>query len=263
MDFLKKHYEKILLGIVLLGLVGALLFLPLIINREKQSLTDMRTQVIASNPKPLDPLDLSVEGAAMARMQAPYKVDLETTNKLFNPVQWQRALDGHLIKVATGSEVGPKALDVVRITPLFFILRLESVTTNEFGARYAITVERQASTSASQRGKHSHYASIGDKNDAFTLKEIHGPPDNPTELILTLTDSGEIARLSKDQPFQRTDGYMADLKYDPEENHWQNQRVGGRLKFQGRDYIIVAIDSNEVIVSDQLNQKKTTRPYSP
>jgi hypothetical protein len=31
MDFVKKHYEKILLSVVLLGLVGALVFLPFLI----------------------------------------------------------------------------------------------------------------------------------------------------------------------------------------------------------------------------------------
>ena len=33
MDFVKKHYEKILLTVVLLGLVGALVFLPFMIAR--------------------------------------------------------------------------------------------------------------------------------------------------------------------------------------------------------------------------------------
>ena len=35
MDFLKKHYEKILLGVVLLGLVGAMVFLPFLILHDR------------------------------------------------------------------------------------------------------------------------------------------------------------------------------------------------------------------------------------
>ena len=36
MDFLKKHYEKILLSVVLLGLVGALVFMAFIIPSEQE-----------------------------------------------------------------------------------------------------------------------------------------------------------------------------------------------------------------------------------
>ena len=38
MDFVKKHYEKIILGAVLLGLVGALVFLPVLISGDQQKL---------------------------------------------------------------------------------------------------------------------------------------------------------------------------------------------------------------------------------
>ena len=35
MDFIKKHYEKVLLGVVLVGLIGALGYLPFKISDEK------------------------------------------------------------------------------------------------------------------------------------------------------------------------------------------------------------------------------------
>ena len=40
MDFVKKHYEKILLTVVLLGLVGALVFLPFLIANDQQTVSD-------------------------------------------------------------------------------------------------------------------------------------------------------------------------------------------------------------------------------
>ena len=46
MDFLKKHYEKVLLGVVLLGLAVAVAFLPFKIASEKQKLEDMRNRLI-------------------------------------------------------------------------------------------------------------------------------------------------------------------------------------------------------------------------
>ncbi|HTQ52434.1 MAG TPA: hypothetical protein VMJ12_17135 [Candidatus Acidoferrales bacterium] len=262
MDFLKKHYEKILLGVVLLGLVGAMVFLPFMILHDRNQLDETRTEIIIRPVKPLAPLDLTAESNTIRRMQLPARLDLETTNRLFNPVQWQKAVDGSLIKIESGNEVGPGAVVVTRISPLYFILTLDAVQTNEFGARYIVGVERQAEPVAWKRTKRQHYASLGDKNDAFTITSVQGPPADPTQLILQLTDTGETVSLSKAKPFRRVDAYMADLKYGPEGKTWSGQRVGDDLKFYGDDYIIVAINQNEVVLSAKSNQKKTTLIYN-
>src|SRR5450759_5038561 len=213
MDFVKKHYEKILLSVVLLGLVGALVFLPFLIISDQDTQRRMKEGIISVKVAPLPALDLTRETNVSARLQSPYKLDFSTTNKLFNPVPWQRKADGMLIK---GSQAGPEAAVVTKITPLCLILTLDSIETNEFGARYVISMERQAAVLPAQRGKRQHYASVGEKNETFTIAVVNGSPDNPAqlELILQLTDTGERATLSKDKPFRRTDGYSADLKYD-------------------------------------------------
>jgi hypothetical protein len=272
MDFVKKHYEKILLGFVLLGLVGALVFLPFMIASDQQKLKDMSYGVVHPNAVPLAGLDLTRETNVLGRLQSPYKLDFSTTNKLFNSVPWQMTADRRLIKLAAGNEVSLAA--VTKITPLYLILTLDSIETNsietnEIGARYVISMERQASPSPAQRVKKQHYASVaekvGEKNDAFIIREVSGSPANPDELklIVQLTDTGERATLSKDKPFRRVDGYSADLKYDPEKKTWQGQRVGASLKFAGDDYIVVAIDQRAVILSARSNQKKTTLNYNP
>ena len=95
MDFVKKHYEKILLSVVLLGLVGALVFMPFMITSDRHRLARHAARASsATSVKPLDPLDLTRETNVLERLQSPYKLDFSTTNKLFNPVQWQRAADG-------------------------------------------------------------------------------------------------------------------------------------------------------------------------
>ncbi len=94
MDFVKKHYEKILLSVVLLGLMGVLVFMLYLIPSDRQRLADIRQSIISRAVKPLDPLDLTRETNVFERLQSPYKLDFSTTNKLFNPVQWQRATDG-------------------------------------------------------------------------------------------------------------------------------------------------------------------------
>jgi hypothetical protein len=262
MDFVKKHYEKILLSVVLLGLMGVLVFMLYLIPSDRQRLADIRLSIISHAVKPLDPLDLTRETNVSARLQSPYKLDFSTTNKLFNPVPWQRKADGMLIK---GSQAGPTAAVVTKITPLCLILTLDSIETNEFGARYVISMERQAAVLPAQRGKRQHYASVGEKNETFTIADVNGSPGDPAQLklILQLTDTGERATLSKDKPFRRTDGYSADLKYDLEGKKWQGQRIGADLKFAGDDNIIVAINQDTVILLARSNQKKTTLTYSP
>ena len=66
MEFLKKHYEKILLGVVLLAVAVAAGFLPIKITSEKQKLTDLNLQ--KKNPKaaPLTNLDLTISDKAIA-----------------------------------------------------------------------------------------------------------------------------------------------------------------------------------------------------
>jgi len=258
MDFLKKHYEKILFGLVLLGLLGALGFLPVMINSDREKQEEISTGIITHPVKPLPLLDLTEQSNAIQRLQLPYRLDFETTNRLFNPVEWQRTVNGNLVRVES---IGLHAVEVTKITPLYFILTLDSVSSNEFGARYVVGVERQAAPVAWQRARRQHYASVGEKNDTFTIAAVKGPPGNPVQLILQLTDSGEMVTLSKDKPFRRVDAYMADLKYAPEGKSWEDQRVGDVLKFAGDIYIIVAINQGEVVLSAQSNQKKTTLTY--
>jgi hypothetical protein len=264
MDFVKKHYEKILLSVVLLGLMGVLVYMLYLIPSDRQRLADIRLSIISHAVKPLDPLNLTRETNVSARLQSPYKLDFSTTNKLFNPLPWQKRADGTLVPVKLGL-IGPEAAVVTKITPLCLILTLDSIETNEFGARYVISMERQAAVLPAQRGKRQHYASVGDKNETFSIADVNGSPGDPAQLklILQLTDTGERATLSKDKPFRRTDSYSADLKYDPEGKKWQGQRSGADLKFAGDDNIIVAINQDTVILLARSNQKKTTLTYSP
>jgi hypothetical protein len=260
MDFLKKHYEKILLGVILLGLVVTAVLLPFMIMSDHDALEAERTSIISRAPKPLEPLDLTAESNAIQRLQSPYNLNFETTNKLFNPMQWQRTVNGSLIKLASGDE--SRAVVVTQITPLYLLITLHSVETNEFGARYNIYVERQAAPLEYERVQRQHYSSLNEKNETYTITAVKGPPANPAQLILRLTDTGEDVVLSKDKPFRRVDGYMADLKFDPEGKKWLNQRVGSVLKFDNDEYIIVAINQNEVVLSAKSNQKKTTLTYN-
>ena len=108
---------------------------------------------------------------------------------------------------------------VTKIAPLYTTITLDSVTTTDSGSRYVIGVEREAATTPALRRKKQYYTTPNNKNDTFVLREVKGAPDNPTELVLELNDTGERVVLKKDVPFKRVDGYTADLKYEPEKKN--------------------------------------------
>ena len=263
MDFLKKHYEKVLLGVVLLGLAVAVAFLPFKIASEKQKLEDMRNQLIHPKVKELTNLDLSLPDAVLKRMAAPALVDFSAPNKLFNPMPWQKAADGHLIKV-DATNVGPNAVTITKMTPLYLKLTLDSVTVLETGTRYVVGIEKEAAPNPRDRPKTQKYCSLNTKNDTFTLRDVKAPPDSPTNVtvVLELNDTKQRVEVSHDQPFRRIDSYMVDLKYAPENKTWTSRRVLAPLSFNGEDYNIVAITENEVVLSAKSNQKKWTVKYS-
>jgi hypothetical protein len=262
MEFVKKHYEKIILCAVLLGVVGFLVFLPFVISHDQEEQKAMADTITKPKVAALPPLDLTRQKGASERLASPANPDFSTTNRLFNPVEWKKAANGDLIKVRTGNEI-IEAVVVTKIVPLYFVVTLDQVTTNELGARYAIGVEHQGAPTATLRHKQQRFASVGEKKDAFTLVAVKGAPENPDELVLKLADTGETISISKEKSFRRVEAYAADLKYDPEKKNLPGRRTGAPVSVGGQDYIVVAIDADEVILSAQSNQKRTTLRYTP
>jgi hypothetical protein len=264
MQFLKKHYEKILLGVVLAGLIGVLVFMLFYIQADKQAMDDAARDII-NNPsaKPLPDLDPAARDAAVTRLQSPFAIDFETGNKTFNPFEWVKTQDNNLL-VRKDTKTGPQMAVVTNITPLYLVLTLDSVMTNELGARYVIGVEKQAAATPAKRHKQQHYVSPGEKpNDTFALLEVKGPPENPDALVLKILDTGETASVAYGKPFRRVDGYLADLRYDPEKKVFHGRRAGDKISFGGTDYVFVDIKPDGLTLSDQSNGKKTPLPFAP
>jgi hypothetical protein len=262
MQFIKKHYEKILLGIVLAGLLGVLVFMIFFIAADQQAMQDKANGLISASGKPLADLDLTTNQAAMTRLVSPYVLDLDNGNKVFNPFVWVKNLDGHLMRLATST--GPQVAAVTAISPLYLVLSLDSVTTNELGSRYVIGVEKQAAATKAKQHKQQRFVSVGDKaNDTFGLVEVKGAPEAPDALVVKLVDSGELATIKRDQPFRRVDAYMADFRYDPEKKVFHACRTGAHVSFGGVDYVVADVNQNELVIQDQSNQKKTPLPFAP
>jgi len=150
---------------------------------------------------------------------------------------------------------------VLTNAPLYLRLTLDAANTNEGTGRYTIGVQKEASTKSDERVKRQRFCSIGQKTDMFILRAVQGPADNPTNVVLELTDTGETVNLSKEQPFKRVDGYTVALKYQPEGKSWTDRRVGNVLPFNNQEYTISHISDSEVILVEKSNQKKWNIKY--
>ena len=255
MQFIKKNYEKVLLGLVLFGLVGAVAFLPFLITSEKGAQEERRNQQFSFPVQPLAPIDTNKLDTVLAEADSPVRIDLSSTNRLFNPVRWLKGLNGP-IKVPPG-ELQQKLVEITKVNPLYLIISLDSVNALESGTRYGISVEQQGAAMPNRRGKRPYYVSVGDKKDAFTLREVKGQETDSPTLILELPDTGERISIAKGKEFRRVDAYTVDLK--SEGRSYPNRRVGDRIVVQSEPYNIVAIGENEVVMSAPNGKKYTIR----
>jgi len=256
MELIKKHYEKVLLGLVLLGLAVAAALLPLKISTEKQELEDQRRSLTTKPVKPLTNLNVARYQGAVQRLQTPLILNFSGGHNLVNPVPWQKALDGRLIPLRTGKEIGPDAVGITRIIPLYLIISFDSVTV----AGNVIGVENEAATTPDKRRKKPSSAT---KTDVYTVERVIGPTNNPTELVLTLNDTGQRVSIKPEVPFRRVEGFAADLKYDPEKKTFPNRRLDSTMAFDKDEYKVVAITETDVVLSAKSTGKKTTIKFNP
>ena len=257
MELIKKHYEKVLLGVVLLGLAVAAALLPLKIASEKEDLENQRKVMTTINVKPLTNVDQTRYQGALQRLQSKINLNFSSGHNLVNPVPWKKAADGHLIPIRTGKEEGPDAVVVTQITPLYLIISFDSVTV----AGPLIVVENEAAATPEKRRKRPSSAT---KTEIYTLQEVKGPTNNPTELVLVLNDTGKRISIAPEKPFKRVEGYAADLKYDPEKKIFPKQRRDSTLGFfAGDEYKVVAITESDVVLSAKSTGKNTTIKFNP
>ncbi len=259
MEFIKKNYEKVVLGVVLLGLTIAACLLPFIISAKREALENERKN---SKPhvKELPPVDMTLEDSALQRAQTPIKLDFTTKHNTFNSVIWKKMADGTLRKIITGNEEGVGALEVTAIKPLYLELNFSSVS----GNGYFISIERQAAPRPEKRHPQSSFVSKESKGELISLHQVVGAPDKPTQLVLEWNETAELITLDTDKPFRRVESYAADLKYPLEGKSWTDQRVGSKpLFFANGLYNIVAITESNVVVLAESNKKKTTITFHP
>src|SRR5271157_6498321 len=134
MQFLKKHYEKIILCVVLLSMAAAAIWMGAVITRLSE---EVNQPISASHKnKPPVPLDLTTDLLALAQVTNPPPVVLSGGHNLFNPVTWRRKANGELLKIL---KTGPDALSVINIAPLYTVIAYDHPSGN--GAVYVFNVQ--------------------------------------------------------------------------------------------------------------------------
>ena len=258
-DLLKRHYEKVILAFALVGLVGAVFYLNQMKSADNEKIDKYNQNIGRRKTKPISSVDISALAEAMRHATNPPSIALAPPHNLLNPVKWQMKPDKTLLKVETGREIGAQALEILKIAPLQLIITLDQ----QSGSGVSMSVTQEGHTNRLWRGKMQSFLTTNTvserrhRSGVFTLRDFQVTPEGPVAEI-EFTD-GTKANVAPSKPFTRVDGYKADLKYPPEPRiALADQRVGDKLTLTGEDYIIVAINSNEVVVSARSNDRRTT-----
>jgi hypothetical protein len=255
MEFLKKHYEKLILSVVLLGLAAAVAALPMKVSQEKQKEEDRKQALINPAVKPYPPVDLTTNQNVLTKVKTPITFEISGKHNLFNPVPWEKRPNAELFKIKTGNESGIGALKVVGTRPLQMIVKLDDVSGKDAtDLKYIITVIRETDKTP----KNTRALSKGTPTAIGMVKDVVGPPEAPTEIIFTAPGGKQIS-ISKEKPYTEVIGYAADLLYPPTGWTKPNARKDEEILVANDKYKIVAIDKDTVIFSANSNKKQTTK----
>lgn len=255
MEFLKRHYEKIILSVVLVVLAIGVALLPMQLRQEKEYVAS-KVKGITAEPKKYQALNTASFENVLNRTASNSPVVLSGApgHNTFNPVLWQVGPDGTLYKNDSDEKLGFKKLELVDTKELRYIISLEKVSGNS----YLIGIIKENAVRPADRQKKTRYFSKTSANaeGLFKLTEVKGAAENPEALVFELADTKEQAVVAKDKPFIRVDEYLADLKYDPEKRVWKQQRKGNEIGFNGDAYKIMDIKADEVLVFQKSSGKQ-------
>jgi len=259
LTFLKKHYEKVLLSMVLAALAAAAILLLLGVATERARITTTRETSADPGSRALPVLDLSTNETLISRLNRPDSVQLDGDHNLFNPVTWKERADGNLVKIVTGNEVGAGALQITRAAPLMLRVSYEGSAARGSESSHKFKVTREAHRQARKRSPQTREViGAGARNDVFILREFRPSKEDPQEFVLEMIDEDTSVTVGRNAPYEGVAGYTVDLSYLPDKQVFLNKRVGDKLAFAGDTHAIVAVEESSVTVEAESNKKRTT-----
>jgi len=248
LQFLKKHYDKIILCVVLLSLAAAAIWMGSIIRALQEEVSQAATEP-SHKGKQVAPLDLSNDLKILNEITNPPPVVLSGEHNLFNPVTWRKKPTGEWLKIL---KTGPDALSVVNITPLYTVISYERPS-GTAGA-YVFGVQQNSGKKSVEFPKKDEKT----KSGLYIIRNIKGNADDPTDIQLEILETQEMVWISKGNPYKRVDGYMGEMKYDPELRNLVKLHVNDTFTLDGEKYKIVEITKDVVRVQSVKSTKVTT-----
>ncbi len=245
MEFLKKHYEKIVLSVVLLVVAAAAFWLTQTVRQVQATLDEQLQTRVRGNKKQVQPVDLTNSIAAVDQISKTVVLQLSGEHNVFNPIRWIRGTD-KLPKPDPKRDL-TTTLKLVNTRPLNLSITYLGPTGIGEPYRYQFSIEQQAAKKPSDRRPVTLSLTEGTKNNFFRLQEVRGPKDSSGELVIDLIDGGDRVVLQKGKPFEKIMGYLADLRF--ENRDFAGKRADESLTLSGTTYKIVAIAKDEIVVS--------------
>ena len=114
LDFIKAHYEKVILSVVLIGLAAAAALMPMKVSAEQEMMEQQTAGKLRPRVEPLPPIVLTNAIETLARATQPTQVDLAGEHNVFNPVRWEKAPNGGIRRA---TDAGINAVEVTGIEP--------------------------------------------------------------------------------------------------------------------------------------------------
>lgn len=275
MEFLKSHYEKIILSLVLLLMAGGAVMLVMEAGSVQAELDSFKQVIVTTGGQRPEPPNRNAYLAAISNAQ-PRLIDLTKGHKVFNPELWYVNTNGDLV---IGTNVGVSKLFVTEIKPLR--LRLDLVISGSpERPSYLMRMTREFMTKLTDQRPVNRSISVNSTNFLDETKRrylvpraISPSPDNPTVLLDYFEPDREVEKvtLQKDKPFETVVDYGARLLYAVENIQFPSplrkdvlyERKDAQLMFAGDTNIIVEITASNVVVKAISNDKPTTIPLTP
>jgi hypothetical protein len=260
MEYVKKHYEKVALVAVLLGVAGLAFWLASQVESVKADLDEKLRVQTAIKQNSLPPADLTNATVAMSKVTPAFELELSGEHRTFNPGTWMKV--GGVLK-----PVGAKGhlLSLVRISPLNLSITFTGVAGAAEPIRYQFLVERVFEKVPAKRRPITTSVVEGAKtegtNGTFLLREVKPPKDAPAEVVIELL--GERHTLIKDKMFSKVMGYSADLKSEVTTREFARKRQDETVNNNGANHKIISITPDEVILEAPNKTRSSLRLPSP
>ncbi len=269
MQFLKKHYEKIILMVVLSGLLGAAGWLVWQVKSVQEQVEGGGNET-PTLPAEKEPLERYTN--LIYRIKNPSGLNLATIHPVFNPWTWYQKTNANgAPEIIRSTNIGPARLQIIKLTPLYWILDAKATVTPD-RTDLALYFTRDDHPVASTRGKALRKTPTVNqplKWDDFTavLKEVRGLDGNMPQFVVDIMVTNEPPVtgfvITSGNPWKKVMNYAVDMIYPPEPVPPipKNLRVGDKITLEGETYKIIAIKETELTLESQ-SQKRTTIPIS-